>query len=570
VAPRVVRVVPDVPAIEKEFDYLVPEHLGDQVRVGTLVRVSLHGRRVGAWVVEEDVESPAGVHLQPIAKVTGWGPAPAVIDVARWAAWRWSGPLPLLLRTASPPLAVTGLPPAEGPASAAEGPPSELATDALAGPRSVVRLPPGGDALAVVVAAARRGPALVLAPSVGEAGVIALRLRRAGTPVAVMPREWARAAAGGRTVVGARAAAWAPVPDLAAVVVVDAHEEVYAEERTPTWNAWQVAAERARRADVPCVLVSACPTLEMLDWGRLVAPSRTDERAGWPIVDVVDRRRDDPRSGMFSPRLVDALRSDRRVVCVLNRTGRARLLACAACGELARCEVCEAAVQQDADELGCRRCGAVRPVVCAACGATRLKTLRAGVTRVREELEALAGVAVGEVTATSDDVPDTRVLVGTEAVLRRVDRADVVAFLELDQELLAPRYRAAEQAMALLARAASVVGGRATGGRLLLQTRLPRHEVIDAALHADPGRLAAIERARRAALRFPPSSALALVAGEAAAAFVAAVPSSVERLGPSDGRWLLRAADHRTLCDALAATPRPQGRLRVEVDPVRA
>ena len=56
-----------------------------------------------------------------------------------------------------------------------------------------------------------------------------------------------------------------------------------------------------------------------------------------------------------------------------------------------------------------------------------------------------------------------------------------------------------------------------------------------------------------------------------APAFVDALgrPPGVEVLGPSDGRWLLRAADHPTLCDALAATARPPGRLRVEVDPLR-
>ena len=40
-----------------------------------------------------------------------------------------------------------------------------------------------------------------------------------------------------------------------------------------------------------------------------------------------------------------------------------------------------------------------------------------------------------------------------EAVLHRVDRADVVIFLEFDSELMAPRLRAAEEALALLARA---------------------------------------------------------------------------------------------------------------------
>ena len=61
-AGRVVRVLPDVPAIDKAFDYLVPEHLGDQVRVGTVVRVELHGRRVGGWVVADRVEPLIAKH----------------------------------------------------------------------------------------------------------------------------------------------------------------------------------------------------------------------------------------------------------------------------------------------------------------------------------------------------------------------------------------------------------------------------------------------------------------------------------------------------------------------------
>ncbi|HEX2038528.1 MAG TPA: hypothetical protein VHF47_02225 [Acidimicrobiales bacterium] len=562
------RVLPDVPAIDKTFDYLVPDAVADQVRVGTMVRIALHGRRVGGWVVEDDVEPPAGKALKPLAKVTGWGPPPDVVALSGWAAWRWAGRRATFLRTASPPTAVRGLPPPAPavPPAAAVGADPELVHEAFASPSPVtVRLPPAADPFPLVAA---RHPALVLAPSLGAAAHLAARLRRAGRPVALVPREWARAAAGGVTVVGARAAAWAPAPGLAAVVVVDAHDEVYQEERAPTWNAWQVAAERGRRAGVPVVLLSPCPTLDLPEPLLL---SRAEERAGWPAVLVADRRRDDPRSGLYSERLVDLLRSGGRVVCVLNRKGRARLLACASCGELARCDRCGSALEQDEGErLRCRACAATRPVVCASCGATRLRNLRAGVARVREELEALAGVPVGEVTGESADVPTTAVVVGTEAVLHRVPHADVVAFLDLDQELLAPRFRAAEQALALLARAARVVGGRAEGGRLLLQTRVPDHEVVAAAVHADPGRVAAVERPRREALRLPPAAALALVAGEAADEYVAAAPPELERLGPADGRWLLRAPDHRSLCDALARTSRPSGRLRVEVDPLRA
>jgi len=61
------------------------------------------------------------------------------------------------------------------------------------------------------------------------------------------------------------------------------------------------------------------------------------------------------------------------------------------------------------------------------------------------------------------------------------------------------------------------------------------------------------------------------VSGEAAPAFVAdlAGTAGIEVLGPSEERWVVRAGNHATLCDALASVPRPAGRLRIEVDPLR-
>lgn len=573
----IARVLPDVAGLDKTFDYLVPDALADRVRVGTLVRIELQGRRVGGWVVDVDVEPPPGVALQPLAKVTGWGPAGDLVDLAAWAAWRWAGRPRALLTTASPPGAVVALP-AIAPAPVAP----VVVPDPLAlgigsvvddgGSRAVVRLPPAADPMAIVVDALGRGETLVVAPSVAAARLLGARLRRAGIDVALHPRDWARAAAGAHVVVGARAAAWAPRRRLAAVVVLDEHDEALQEERAPTWHARDVAVERARRACVPCVVVSPVPSLEALAWGTLVTPSRADERAGWPICEIVDRTRDDPlRRSLITDALVRHLRSGARVVVVHNTPGVARLLACAACGQVTRCARCDAAVAMpDAAHLHCPRCGTDRPIVCQSCGATRLKARRLGVARLRDELEAIAGAPVVAVTAGSQDpVAAARVHVGTEAVLHRVDAADVVVFADFDAELTAPRYRAEEQALALLARAARLVGGRPGGGRVVVQTGMGRHPVLDAVLHADPGRLVAGERAKREVLGFPPAVALAEVSGGAADAFVAGLGADVEALGPADGRWLVRAPDHRRLCDALARAPRPPGRLRIAVDPLR-
>jgi primosomal protein N' (replication factor Y) len=321
---------------------------------------------------------------------------------------------------------------------------------------------------------------------------------------------------------------------------------------------------------VACVVVSACPTVELLAVASLRLVDRHAERQGWAPLEVVDRRLDDPRLGLYSERLAGLLRAERRVVCVLNRTGRARLLVCAACGEVARCERCGAALSQQTDTLLCPRCGLVRPTVCARCDSARLRMLRVGVARAREELEALSGRPVGEVTATTRQLPEQDVLVGTEAVLHRLapaDRVDAVAFVDFDQELLAPRVSAGEESLGLLAHAARLVRGRT--GRVLVQTRLPEHPAVRAALLADPDILAAEERETRNALRLPPVTAVAVVSGPAAGAYVESLRPRLEVLGPDGEEWLVKAPDARTLADALAAVPRPAGRLRVAVSPAR-
>jgi primosomal protein N' (replication factor Y) len=599
---RVVRVLPDVPAIDKEFDYLVPA--GVAVEVGDVVRIELHGRRVGAWVLEVDVEPAPGVALRPLAKVSGRGPGPELLDLAGWAARRWAGRRASFLRTAAPPGVVRSVVvrPSGVASDVGASVPTGALARALAQQQAVLRLGPGADRYEVVRAAARAqaGQTLVLCPSVAEARRLGARLRRDGIATAIVASdgpgaaaagEWAHAAGGAQVVVGARAGAWAPAPALARVVVLDEHDEGFQQEQTPTWHARDVAVERARRLGAPCLLVSPCPSLEALAWGELVPEDRGRERAAWPRVEVIDQRQLDPALGpLFSPRLVELVRGDARVACVLNRTGRARLLACGACRTLARCTTCDAAVSlaprqdgapDDAPEaFSCERCGSARPAVCTACGAHRFKNLRLGVGRAREELAVLAGTEVAEITAaTAADDPgwrDARVLIGTEAVLHRLDAVDVVAFLDLDQELLSLRYRAAEQALALVARAGRLVQRAAVRrgdgrGLVLVQTRTPDHPALDAAVHADPDRLVRSELPMRRALGLPPTTALAVIGGPAAAEFVAAIPAAADVAvqGPRDDRWRVVAPNHDRLAAVLAEVPRPAGRVRVEVDPLR-
>jgi len=559
---EVCRVVPDVTAVDRAFDY----RLDQDLPIGTIVRVALQGRRVRGWVVERGVD-PEGREVHPVLGAVSAGPPPDVVALSAWVARRWAGPRVAVLRSASAPNNV--------PVAAAPRPvPGGLSPGARS---TVVRIPPLVDRLGFAEeACADAGSTVLCVADAGRARILAERLGRAGRRVALLhstasdaerTAAWRRAAVGGCVVVGGRLAALAPVPDLAAVVVFDDADEALQEERAPTWHARDVLRERAKRVGVPFTVCSPAPTVDAVvaAGGVVSAPSPAVERGGWPRVSVVDRGAEPPGAGLLTESLADAVRAAAGpAVCVLNRRGRFRLLVCPVEGHLIRWDP-----------------SADRPLVCPECGAPRPRLIRAGVTRLREELAALLpGRRVVDVDADTDAVAGADVYIGTEAVLHRsaVRRARpaLVAYLDLDGELLAPRYRAAAQAHWLVTRGAQLLAGRSRSETLLLlQTRIPDHVVVRAVAEGDPALVAAAEAETRRILGYPPFGALAELQGDdepIAVAVAAASGLGLRVFGPDGGRALVHAADWEALGDALGpavAAGRAVGRVRAAVDPPR-
>ncbi len=352
VRPRSPRVVPDVRGLDKTFDYLVPERCRDQVRVGT------HGARVAARPAGRGLGGRRRTRsrrrawtLKPIAKVTGWGPPAEVVDLARWAAWRWAGP-----RHDVPRRRVAA---GRGGRPARRPPPGDRRCPSRSTPASreafdqhtaVVRVAARRATAAVVaLAAAARGNALVVTPSLAAARMLAARLRRSGRargpPSAGLGRRrgrrrrWSgrgrrrgRRSAGAGRRRGARRARRGPPGGAGAHVA-----------RPRRRHRAGPPGRRARAS-----LASPVPSLEALAWAPLSVPS-PQRRAG--RLAGARGRRPARRRPVRGPRCCHrrwsaTCAATPRVVCVLNAPGRARLLACLACGELARCERCRAAVEQ--------------------------------------------------------------------------------------------------------------------------------------------------------------------------------------------------------------------------------
>jgi primosomal protein N' len=563
--PRAVRVITEVAAVDRPFDY----ELGDataKVGIGDRVRVDFHNRSVRGWVVDD---VPASDDLKTVKKWLGFGPPASELALLRWASERWYSTWSRFLLAASPKRVVTSLPapPAAAPL---------LQTSTFTYEPGVVQLAPTTDPLGLVLGAYeatrdRPGSLLVLVPTEAWAMRLRGRLEQRGCAVASGDEQWERMRAGWPVVVGARGTALAPVPLVAGAVVIDADDESFRSSASPTWEAVAMMRERCRLDDAPLWCTSMIPSPALLDRGDYQRDP--DLASGWPRVDVADRRQSDPHEGVLSEVAVRAahraLEGDEAVavVVILQRLGTGRLLACAKCGELARCAQCLQAEEEVGDMVACAARHEVRARFCRQCGSTNLRRVRSGVTTLARDVAAQLQRPVSEVTASLDaNVKLERVVVGTEATWQRVRRAGVVIFADFDQYLLAPRESARRSAVNAVGKAGRLVGSRREGrGLVIVQTRRGEDGVLEALREGSFDALVDGDVATAELLGIAPYGASAEVTGDGAEAFVQGVAQELVNVLVAPSGYVLRAKDIETLTRALRDAPRPASKFRVAV-----
>jgi primosomal protein N' (replication factor Y) len=492
----------------------------------------------------------------------------------------------------------------------------------------------------IAQARARGKGALVLVPEIALTPQLSGRFKaRFGDEVALLHSglsdaerhaEWLRLRRGeARICVGVRSAIFAPVQDLAVLVVDEEHDGSFKQEDGPAYHARDLAVVRARIEDAVLLLGSATPSLETLENARrgkyrlLALPRRVDDRP-MPTVELVDLsrlRRNGVTAlpGLISPTLSGALEetlaAGQQAILFLNRRGYQSLMVCEACGAEARCTQCAVSLTHHARRgvLLCHYCGHAEPMSarCPACGGVRMG-VGVGTEQVEEAVRGLfprarVGRLDRDVVSTADDTAEVLarfanreldVLVGTQMVTKGHDFPGVtlVGVVLADTALALPDFRAAERTFQLLAQVAGRAGRGADAGRVLVQTFNPSTPAVACATGHDYAAFVALELEVRRAHGYPPfgrmmavriegsedgaraaAEALAQAARPALSGEVAMLgpaPAAIERLrGKSRWHLLFRADGPRSLFrvhGALARVAhRPPGgaSIRFDMDP---
>ena len=413
------------------------------------------------------------------------------------------------------------------------------------------------------------------------------------------PRSWS----------GTRLAILAPVRDPGVIVVDEEHDPAYKSDRTPRYQARDLALELGRLAGAPVILGSATP--DIVSVGRARA-GRARRSCAWstgrpgsaPTVEVVDLRAElaEGNRGLLSGaarRGAAGARHARpasRPILVINRRGSASVVLCRDCGYVQICPECQRPLVFHAAQMAlrCHHCGATAPPArrCPSCGSPRIRYLGGGTERVEQEVGARfpdlrvsrldrdVAERRGAAAAVIDDLVAGRtdVLVGTSLVTKGLDVPEVtlVGVVSADVALTLPDERAAERTWQLLAQAVGRAGRGDQPGRAIIQTYLPDHPAIRAVADGDarafvdggagpapPVRLAALRAAGQAdrgaarARTGPRRRRRRLAAELRARAAASRRPATGHRAGA--GARLRRAAGRSLAVPRRAARGRPDG-----------
>jgi len=396
--------------------------------------------------------------------------------------------------------------------------------------------------------------AILLVPEIGLTPAAAANLYQVfGEQVAILhsaltaderAEQWHRIRRGeARIVVGTRSAVFAPVSNLALIVVDEEHDGSYKQEETPRYHGRDVAVMRGKLSSAAVVLASATPSIESYHNAHtrkytLIELQERVERRPLPDVEIVDMKIEFQHTGedqLFSQALIEEvterLKRGEQAMILLNRRGYSSIVLCRACGETLQCKNCSIAMtfHKSGYRMECHYCGYKQavPKVCPKCGSEFIYFLGAGSEKVEERLhaafpDARIGRLDRDTVRTRHDFErvlnqlhsgEINLLVGTQMIAKGHDIHGVtlVGVVGADFALRFPDFRAAERTFQLLTQVAGRAGRGETPGKVILQTFYPEHYAIQFAQQHDYQGFYEKEVRYRKWMHYPPFSALANV-----------------------------------------------------------
>lgn len=317
-------------------------------------------------------------------------------------------------------------------------------------------------------------------------------------------------------VIGTRSAVFAPCHNLGLIVMDEEQEHTYRSERTPRYNAKDVARFRAAYNKALFLMSSATPSIETYSnaINDKITLCEIDERYGdavLPEVITVDMKQEiklgnkSPISSKLKELIQHTLDNNKQAILLINRRGYNTFIACNECGHIVTCPNCSISLTYHSynNRLQCHYCGYSKVLdnICPECNSDSVRYSGYGTQRIEDELNALfpsARVLRMDADTTSTKFSHEKlldsfangeydILIGTQMVAKGLDFDNVtlVGVVNADNSLYDENYQASERSFDLITQVVGRAGRRGEQGKAVIQTINPYNETIEFASKQD-------------------------------------------------------------------------------------
>jgi primosomal protein N' (replication factor Y) len=338
-----------------------------------------------------------------------------------------------------------------------------------------------------------------------------------------------------RVTIGPRSALFIPLRQIGAIIVDEAHEPSYKQEKSPKYSALRVATMLGRYHEAKVIFGSATPNIsdrflaEQSDHPILFLTKLARKDSIPPEISLIDmtKRANFTAHHFLSKQLIDniekTLKANKQILIFHNRRGSTSSTLCKSCGWNAKCPKCflPLTLHTDSHYMLCHICGyrSNVPTSCPLCNSADIIFRGIGTKLVESELKKLfpnANIArfdadnnkTEDVNARYQDLYNCSIdiAIGTQVIAKGLDlpQLRMVGVIQADTGLALPDFNSNERAFQLLAQVIGRVGRNEHQTQVIVQTYQPTHLSITCGLKQDYESFYKDTIAERKKALFPP------------------------------------------------------------------
>ncbi len=343
-------------------------------------------------------------------------------------------------------------------------------------------------------------------------------------------------------VLGTRSAIFTPMPNLGLIIIDEEHDGSFKQQSGFRYSARDLCFIRAKQANIPIVLGTATPSLEMLKavMDKKITRLSLAKRASGaqlPKVNLIDMRAETggALSAILVAKMKQHLSNGKQVMLFINRRGYAPVYFCTECGWKSECDHCDSPMiyHRSINRLKCHHCNheKIPEQTCPECQQQSLEVFGYGTQRLEETLSShftnIPIIRIDRDTtrrkkAFAEHLEQINsgkpcIIVGTQMLAKGHDFSQLamVGILDIDGGLLSSNFRGTEYLAQLLIQVSGRAGRAEQQGEVAIQTRYPDHPIFNYVLSNRYTQFASTLLKQRAQTKLPPFSHQALICANA-------------------------------------------------------